>query len=399
MSTTKARLNFKESIKSNFKSDNTNIDQVNETKMLPSTKTNQMNIDMRNAMDFRYMQPMGHINASYLAALNQYQNYQRFQQQQQQQQQQQPQQTFLTPRFEIKKTKANETNPTTPQQSEYFHIFPQFLKNYTKNWPTNNSLCSSSLSDSPSPTPSASSANYYQQLDQTTGLLNYNHANHIFRPCFNANNQYSVSRTADMLSNDVDHAERQSNKPYYKIEDDLDDDNLDNVDDGENTEDEDQDDDDDMTKTTNSSESRLKFRKQNRKRHHDGGHLYCCVCGANANGYNFNAVTCESCKAFFRRNAFRDLSSFRCANSDRCDINVSTRKKCKKCRIRKCFDEGMNKDWIMNDAERANKRLKIQKNRMLKAMKMQQFKSNLTGEEIVDGSDADLNNVILKNEV
>lgn len=31
----------------------------------------------------------------------------------------------------------------------------------------------------------------------------------------------------------------------------------------------------------------------------------CHVCGDKALGYNFNAVSCESCKAFFRRNAFK----------------------------------------------------------------------------------------------
>ena len=32
----------------------------------------------------------------------------------------------------------------------------------------------------------------------------------------------------------------------------------------------------------------------------------CGVCGDKALGYNFNAITCESCKAFFRRNAIKD---------------------------------------------------------------------------------------------
>lgn len=31
----------------------------------------------------------------------------------------------------------------------------------------------------------------------------------------------------------------------------------------------------------------------------------CLVCGDKALGYNFNAITCESCKAFFRRNALK----------------------------------------------------------------------------------------------
>ena len=35
----------------------------------------------------------------------------------------------------------------------------------------------------------------------------------------------------------------------------------------------------------------------------------CGVCGDRAIGYNFDAVSCESCKAFFRRNAPKGLVS------------------------------------------------------------------------------------------
>ena len=38
----------------------------------------------------------------------------------------------------------------------------------------------------------------------------------------------------------------------------------------------------------------------------DKGNKLCMVCGDKALGYNFNALTCESCKAFFRRNALKN---------------------------------------------------------------------------------------------
>lgn len=33
--------------------------------------------------------------------------------------------------------------------------------------------------------------------------------------------------------------------------------------------------------------------------------LICSICQGPAHGYNFDAITCESCKAFFRRNALK----------------------------------------------------------------------------------------------
>ncbi|CAF5150353.1 unnamed protein product, partial [Rotaria sp. Silwood1] len=35
--------------------------------------------------------------------------------------------------------------------------------------------------------------------------------------------------------------------------------------------------------------------------------LECRVCGAPACGMNFDQITCQPCKAFFRRNALRDM--------------------------------------------------------------------------------------------
>lgn len=54
------------------------------------------------------------------------------------------------------------------------------------------------------------------------------------------------------------------------------------------------------------SSSSLAAAAANRRCHDD---KVCSVCGDKALGYNFDAISCESCKAFFRRNAPRGLVS------------------------------------------------------------------------------------------
>ncbi|KAH9506883.1 zinc ion binding [Dermatophagoides farinae] len=84
----------------------------------------------------------------------------------------------------------------------------------------------------------------------------------------------------------------------------------------------------------------------------------CGVCGDKALGYNFNALTCESCKAFFRRNALR-TKKFHCiSGTNDCQLDPKTRKYCRKCRLDKCFAIGMLKEWILTDEEKQLKRRK-----------------------------------------
>lgn len=92
----------------------------------------------------------------------------------------------------------------------------------------------------------------------------------------------------------------------------------------------------------------------------------CFVCGAKANGYNFDQITCESCKAFFRRNALKPQDKFRCRNNGHCVITTATRKRCKLCRLAKCFHVGMRKEWILSEEEKCLKRRKIEQNRTIK---------------------------------
>ncbi|CAF3983608.1 unnamed protein product [Rotaria sp. Silwood1] len=58
--------------------------------------------------------------------------------------------------------------------------------------------------------------------------------------------------------------------------------------------------------------------KKNKPKH---GSLTCVVCGSSANGYNFGAITCESCKAFFRRNARKDPNEQKAAKRGRLEEN------------------------------------------------------------------------------
>lgn len=91
----------------------------------------------------------------------------------------------------------------------------------------------------------------------------------------------------------------------------------------------------------------------------------CLVCGDKALGYNFNAISCESCKAFFRRNALAS-KEFKCPFTNSCEITVITRRFCQKCRLEKCLAIGMVKEYIMSEEDKAEKRKKIEENRAKK---------------------------------
>ncbi|CAF1279968.1 unnamed protein product [Rotaria sordida] len=119
------------------------------------------------------------------------------------------------------------------------------------------------------------------------------------------------------------------------------------------------------------------MRQQHRKRSYSSGSfrkrsrhdLICVVCHAPAMGYNFDQITCESCKAFFRRNALNNVNRLKCrAGTNDCIIALETRKRCKYCRLKKCFEKGLRKEWIMSEEEKRTKKQKIEDNRRLRAL-------------------------------
>ena len=55
--------------------------------------------------------------------------------------------------------------------------------------------------------------------------------------------------------------------------------------------------------TSHDQQQQQHQRSVNNRRKNEG--LMCSICQGPAHGYNFDAITCESCKAFFRRNALK----------------------------------------------------------------------------------------------
>jgi len=54
---------------------------------------------------------------------------------------------------------------------------------------------------------------------------------------------------------------------------------------------------------------------------------------------------------------------FKCPYDERCRMDVCNRRFCKRCRLNKCFQIGMRKEYILTEEEKAQKRLKIEANR------------------------------------
>ncbi|NXH60103.1 VDR protein, partial [Rhabdornis inornatus] len=94
----------------------------------------------------------------------------------------------------------------------------------------------------------------------------------------------------------------------------------------------------------------------------------CGVCGDRATGFHFNAMTCEGCKGFFRRSMKRK-AMFTCPFSGDCHITKDNRRHCQACRLKRCLDIGMMKEFILTDEEVQRKREMILKRKEEEALK------------------------------
>lgn len=108
----------------------------------------------------------------------------------------------------------------------------------------------------------------------------------------------------------------------------------------------------------------------------------CEVCGDKARGNNFDAITCASCKEFFRRNAYKEkvnficqlkliayisiYQNFKCYFQGNCRIDIVSRRFCAFCRLKKCFAVGMKREYILSQDEREARRMRMSEKRQLK---------------------------------
>ncbi|XP_033977182.1 androgen receptor-like isoform X1 [Trematomus bernacchii] len=67
----------------------------------------------------------------------------------------------------------------------------------------------------------------------------------------------------------------------------------------------------------------------------------CQVCSDEASGCHYGAVTCGSCKVFFKR-AAAGKQNHLCASRNDCTIDKLRRKNCASCRLKRCFMSGMS---------------------------------------------------------
>ncbi|CAO4377862.1 unnamed protein product [Caenorhabditis nigoni] len=78
----------------------------------------------------------------------------------------------------------------------------------------------------------------------------------------------------------------------------------------------------------------------------------CQVCGQKAHGLHFGAITCRACAAFFRRVAAGANFVIKCRKGGgKCEIVSNGRSCCKKCRLKKCREIGMNIENFQYDRD------------------------------------------------
>jgi hypothetical protein len=83
-----------------------------------------------------------------------------------------------------------------------------------------------------------------------------------------------------------------------------------------------------------------------------------------------------SCKVFFRRNAFTNLTDLSCRDNGHCQMTKETRKHCTYCRLRTCFRVGMKKELFRMKENQHFNSIKTQRKKQFTANSRVNLQSN-----------------------
>jgi len=117
----------------------------------------------------------------------------------------------------------------------------------------------------------------------------------------------------------------------------------------------------------------------------------CKICHEQAAKHvHYGAMTCFSCRAFFRRSIQnKTAATYVCRRNKECEINLKTRKNCQFCRYQKCIAVGMKPTWVLTEEERTRRFRKVRE---------KQTVDNANSSSTVDeGYDMDENNLEMQS--